>query len=55
MKFKEAILEGLNMNLSGAIELFVYAPLGFKHRKPRPVIYGSNLHYSCPVESQVAD
>jgi hypothetical protein len=32
MKFNEAILKGLHMNLSGAIALFVYAPLGCKIR-----------------------
>jgi hypothetical protein len=28
MKFNEAILKGLNIHLSGAVGLFVYAPLG---------------------------
>jgi hypothetical protein len=27
MKFNEAILKGLNIHLSGAIDVFVYAPL----------------------------
>jgi hypothetical protein len=29
MQFNEAILKGLSINLSGAIDLFVYVPLGF--------------------------
>jgi hypothetical protein len=28
MKFNEAILKGLNIHLSGAIDLFVHAPFG---------------------------
>jgi hypothetical protein len=29
MKFNEAVLKGLNINFSGAIDLFVYAPFGY--------------------------